>query len=163
MSSESSPPPNQQLAPTRHRDECVSRYFFDEKIGKIIMECKSESFWYRALPLSLGSMLVTQGLVYKGIFSPSKRFGSIPKVALAGVLGFVIGKASYMGACRKKFQDAGFAPFGNECPHWFRNFNYSKHHHGCDRAEGKNGPHGCPDHKPQQPTPDPTDISSKDP
>ncbi|XP_010009193.1 PREDICTED: OCIA domain-containing protein 2-like, partial [Nestor notabilis] len=28
--------------------------------------CKKESFWCRALPLSLGSMLVTQGLVSKG-------------------------------------------------------------------------------------------------
>ncbi|XP_059845162.1 OCIA domain-containing protein 2 isoform X3 [Hypanus sabinus] len=63
-----------------HQDGCA-RNFGDQKIAKIIMECKQESFWFRALPLSLGSMLVAQGLVYKGILSPSKRFGSIPKVA----------------------------------------------------------------------------------
>uniref|UniRef100_A0A663E2A0 OCIA domain-containing protein n=1 Tax=Aquila chrysaetos chrysaetos TaxID=223781 RepID=A0A663E2A0_AQUCH len=36
------------------------------EIAKIREECKKESFWYRALPLSLGSMLVTQGLASKG-------------------------------------------------------------------------------------------------
>ncbi|GCB61665.1 hypothetical protein scyTo_0014364, partial [Scyliorhinus torazame] len=165
MSSETSSPPNQQPAPTMNRGGCVSRHIYDEKIGKIIMECKSESFWYRAMPLSLGSMLVTQGLVYKGILSPSKRFGSIPKVALAGVLGFVIGKASYMGACRKKFQNAGFPPCGDEFSHGFRNFPFSKCHRGYDHGEGKNESLGQPDHwnKPQQPAQDPTDTSSQNP
>uniref|UniRef100_A0A8C0BWD8 OCIA domain-containing protein n=1 Tax=Buteo japonicus TaxID=224669 RepID=A0A8C0BWD8_9AVES len=37
-----------------------------EEIAKIHEECKKESFWYRSLPLSLGSMLVTQGLASKG-------------------------------------------------------------------------------------------------
>ncbi|KFV84963.1 OCIA domain-containing protein 2, partial [Struthio camelus australis] len=67
---------------------------------------------FTALPLSLGSMLVTQGLVSKGIFSASPRFGSLPKVAIAGVLGFAVGKMSYVGECQKKFQKAGIVPFG---------------------------------------------------
>ncbi|NWR89921.1 OCAD1 protein, partial [Furnarius figulus] len=79
---------------------------------RIYKECKQESFWYRALPLSLGSMLVTQGLISKGIFSASPRFGAYPKMALAGVLGFAIGKMSYMGECQKKFQKIGITPFG---------------------------------------------------
>ncbi|NXS85801.1 OCAD1 protein, partial [Erpornis zantholeuca] len=79
---------------------------------RIRKECKQESFWYRALPLSLGSMLVTQGLISKGIFSASQRFGPYPKMAIAGVLGFAIGKMSYMGECQKKFQKIGIAPFG---------------------------------------------------
>uniref|UniRef100_A0A8C3KYQ1 OCIA domain-containing protein n=1 Tax=Calidris pygmaea TaxID=425635 RepID=A0A8C3KYQ1_9CHAR len=37
-----------------------------EEIARIRKKCRKESFWYRALPLSLGSMLVTQGLVSKG-------------------------------------------------------------------------------------------------
>uniref|UniRef100_A0A8B9MYP2 OCIA domain-containing protein n=1 Tax=Accipiter nisus TaxID=211598 RepID=A0A8B9MYP2_9AVES len=36
------------------------------EIAKIREECKKESFWYRSLPLSLGSMLATQGLASKG-------------------------------------------------------------------------------------------------
>ncbi|NWT52827.1 OCAD2 protein, partial [Erythrocercus mccallii] len=79
---------------------------------RICKECKQESFWYRALPLSLGSMLVTQGLISKGIFSANPRFGPYPKMAIAGVLGFAIGKMSYMGECQKKFQKIGIAPFG---------------------------------------------------
>ncbi|NWR15141.1 OCAD1 protein, partial [Emberiza fucata] len=47
-----------------------------------------------------------------GIFSASPRFGSFPKMAIAGVLGFAIGKMSYMGECRKKFQKMGIAPIG---------------------------------------------------
>ncbi|XP_034267227.1 OCIA domain-containing protein 2-like isoform X2 [Pantherophis guttatus] len=38
-----------------------------EEIENINQRCKEESFWYRALPLSLGSMLITQGLISKGI------------------------------------------------------------------------------------------------
>ncbi|KFO99351.1 OCIA domain-containing protein 1, partial [Calypte anna] len=79
---------------------------------RIREECKKESFWYRALPLSLGSMLVTQGLVSKGIFSASPRFGALPKMAIAGGLGFAIGKMSYIGECQKKFEKIGIAPFG---------------------------------------------------
>ncbi|KAK2520931.1 Ociad2 [Columba livia] len=77
------------------------------EVARIRKECKKESFWYRALPLSLGSMLVTQGLVSKGIFSASPRFGALPKMAIAGVLGFAIGKMSYVGECKKKFQKIG--------------------------------------------------------
>ncbi|KFZ64952.1 OCIA domain-containing protein 1, partial [Antrostomus carolinensis] len=69
-------------------------------------------FIFTALPLSLGSMLVTQGLVSKGVFSASPRFGALPKMAIAGVLGFAIGKMSYIGECQKKFQKIGVAPFG---------------------------------------------------
>ncbi|XP_050646145.1 OCIA domain-containing protein 2 isoform X1 [Macaca thibetana thibetana] len=36
------------------------------EISKIMRECQEESFWKRALPFSLVSMLVTQGLVYQG-------------------------------------------------------------------------------------------------
>ncbi|KFZ50719.1 OCIA domain-containing protein 2, partial [Podiceps cristatus] len=78
---------------------------------RIREECKKESFCYRALPLSLGSMLVTQGLVSKGIFSASPRFGVLPKMTIAGVLGFAIGKMSYTGECQKEFQRIGIVPF----------------------------------------------------
>ncbi|XP_030047225.1 OCIA domain-containing protein 2 [Microcaecilia unicolor] len=83
-----------------------------EDVAKIIQECREESFWHRALPLSLGSMMATQGLVYKGYLSSNPRFGSLPKVALAGVLGFIIGKISYLGVCQEKFHKIGVQPFG---------------------------------------------------
>ncbi|XP_054679104.1 OCIA domain-containing protein 2 isoform X2 [Grus americana] len=101
------------------------------EIARIREECKKESFWYRALPLSLGSMLVTQGLVSKGIFSASPRFGALPKMAIAGVLGFAIGKMSYRGKCQKKFQKIGVVPLGPQ---------KKRHcHHTCKECEAKLG------------------------
>ncbi|KAF6372225.1 OCIA domain containing 2 [Rhinolophus ferrumequinum] len=74
------------------------------EISKIIRECQEESFWKRALPFSLVSMLVTQGLVHQ----------------VAGILGFGLGKASYIGICQSKFHSledqlrgAGFGPGHN--------------------------------------------------
>ncbi|XP_053556841.1 OCIA domain-containing protein 2 [Bombina bombina] len=114
---------------------CPVSHAHREDFTKLMKECKEESFWQRAVPLSLGSMLVTQGLLYKGYLTPNKRFGALPKLALAGVLGFAIGKISYIGQCQKKFErsgihmgDAGFFPgFGGgfgprflkhkHCPH----------------------------------------------
>uniref|UniRef100_G1NTW1 OCIA domain containing 2 n=5 Tax=Vespertilionidae TaxID=9431 RepID=G1NTW1_MYOLU len=73
-----------------------------------------------ALPFSLGSMLVTQGLVHHGYLAANPRFGSLPKVALAGILGYGLGKASYIGVCQSKFHSlddqlrgAGFGPGHN--------------------------------------------------
>nr|XP_056711836.1 OCIA domain-containing protein 2 [Euleptes europaea] len=90
-----------------------------EEIARIRQECKEESFWYRGLPLSLGSMLVVQGLVANGTFKASPRFGPLPKMALAGALGFAVGTMSYMRTCQKKFQSIGVHPFFPKwhCPH----------------------------------------------
>ncbi|XP_054020350.1 OCIA domain-containing protein 2 [Dryobates pubescens] len=101
------------------------------EIARIREECRSESFWYRALPLSLGSMLVTQGLVSKGIFSANPRFGAFPKMAIAGVLGYAIGKMSYFGECQKKFEKIGIVPWG---PPKKRHCN-----HTCKECEAKVG------------------------
>uniref|UniRef100_A0A8I5YCD2 OCIA domain containing 2 n=1 Tax=Rattus norvegicus TaxID=10116 RepID=A0A8I5YCD2_RAT len=116
------------------------------EIAKIIRECQEESFWKRALPFSLISMLVTQGLVHQGYLAANPRFGSLPKVArhernllsswrrfllqevplepqehkVAGLLGFGLGKASYIRVCQSKFHSfedqlrgAGFGPEHN--------------------------------------------------
>ncbi|KAM9295274.1 OCIA domain-containing protein 2 [Morus bassanus] len=97
------------------------------EIARIHEECKNE----RSLPLSLGSMLVTQGLISKRIFSASSRFGALPKMAIASVLGFAIGKMSYIGECPKKFQKIGIVPFGPQ---------QKRHcHHTCNECEGKLG------------------------
>uniref|UniRef100_A0ABI7W5W5 OCIA domain containing 2 n=1 Tax=Felis catus TaxID=9685 RepID=A0ABI7W5W5_FELCA len=97
------------------------------EISKIIRECQEESFWKRALPFSLVSMLATQGLVHHGYLASNPRFGSLPKVALAGILGFALGKASYIRVCQSKFHSvedqlrgAGFGPGHNRVAfkHW---------------------------------------------
>ncbi|TRZ00736.1 hypothetical protein DNTS_035694 [Danionella cerebrum] len=81
----------------------TGQHFPREEVKQIWKECQNESFWYRALPLSTGSMAVTGGLIYNGVWKQSKRFGYFPKLLLAGLVGFAVGKASYFGNCREKF------------------------------------------------------------
>ncbi|KAI3368994.1 hypothetical protein L3Q82_025963, partial [Scortum barcoo] len=111
-----------------HMDD---RHIHRDDLRKIWKECHEESLWYRALPLSLGSMAVTGGLIYNGVWKSSKRFGPFPKLAVAGILGYIVGKASYASTCRSKFQalgigegpgfgpwseGGGFGPFWNRGP-----------------------------------------------
>ncbi|XP_050994221.1 OCIA domain-containing protein 2 isoform X2 [Labeo rohita] len=76
-----------------------------EDIKAIWKECQNESFWYRALPLSAGSMAVTGSLIYSGVWKKSKRFGYFPKLILAGILGYAVGKASYIGTCTERLNN----------------------------------------------------------
>ncbi|KAM4706470.1 OCIA domain-containing protein 2 [Discoglossus pictus] len=143
VSSETAPT-QKQPAPQGFKMQCpISSHGHKEDFAKIIKECKEESFWQRALPLSLGSMLVTQGLLYKGYLTPNKRFGIFPKLALAGVLGFIAGKVSYMGACQRKFErsgiqigDAGYFPaFAGGFGPGFRKHKHC--HHTCEECKAK--------------------------
>ncbi|KAG8591839.1 hypothetical protein GDO81_000327 [Engystomops pustulosus] len=140
-------------APQKSLTHCPKSYAHREDFRKIIKECKEESFWYRALPLSVTSMIATQVLIYQGYLSKNKRFGSLPKLALAGILGFAIGKISYIGTCQKKFEaigvqkpfDGAFGPgFG---PGFFKH--HDKHcHHTCEECKKK-----CAKDKEQSPEP----------
>ncbi|XP_068176051.1 OCIA domain-containing protein 2 [Antennarius striatus] len=96
-------------------------------------ECQEESFWYRALPFSAAGMTFTGILIYNGIWKSSKRFGPFPKLIGAGIFGFALGKASYAGTCRKKFQQLGFGPdrYGKDRDHRLRC------HHVCDECKKK--------------------------
>nr|XP_030736366.1 OCIA domain-containing protein 2 isoform X4 [Globicephala melas] len=98
------------------------------EISKIIRECQEESFWKRALPFSLVSMLVTQGLVHH----------------VAGILGFGLGKASYIRVCQSKFHSfegqlrgAGFGPGHNR--HCLLTCEECKTKHGLNK-EGSSQP-----------------------
>ncbi|XP_031430231.1 OCIA domain-containing protein 1 isoform X2 [Clupea harengus] len=65
-----------------------------------------------ALPFSAVAVGITQVLVHKGIIAPSPRFGSLPKVALAGLFGYMGGKMSYMKVCQEKFKNLENSPLG---------------------------------------------------
>ncbi|XP_068581606.1 OCIA domain-containing protein 2 [Cebidichthys violaceus] len=111
------------------------RHVHREDLRKVWKECHEESFWYRALPLSAGSMAVTGGLLYKGIWNSSKRFGPFPKLAVAGILGYAVGKASYVGTCRSKFQGLGLEDRPGFGP-WSRPGHRSCHHV-CEECKKK--------------------------
>ncbi|XP_042339333.1 OCIA domain-containing protein 2 [Plectropomus leopardus] len=118
------------------------RHIYRDDVRKIWKECHEESFWYRALPLSLGSMAVTGGLIYNGVWKRSKQFGPFPKLIVAGILGYAVGKASYVGTCRSKFQKIGIegGPWSEEGR--FGPFNKSGQghrscHHVCEECKKK--------------------------
>ncbi|XP_066488234.1 OCIA domain-containing protein 1 [Tiliqua scincoides] len=87
-------------------------YIPTEDERRVFRECNNESFWYRSLPISAVSMLVTQMLINKGILTTHSRFGSLPKVAFAGVCGYIAGKISYMKTCQEKFKRLENSPLG---------------------------------------------------
>ncbi|XP_043911658.1 OCIA domain-containing protein 1 isoform X2 [Protopterus annectens] len=88
------------------------QYVPTEEERRTFKECNQESFWYRSLPFSAISMFVTQGLISKGVLSTSARFGSIPKVAFAGIFGYLAGKLSYTKTCQEKFKRLENSPLG---------------------------------------------------
>nr|XP_020645324.1 OCIA domain-containing protein 2 [Pogona vitticeps]XP_020645325.1 OCIA domain-containing protein 2 [Pogona vitticeps]XP_020645327.1 OCIA domain-containing protein 2 [Pogona vitticeps]XP_020645328.1 OCIA domain-containing protein 2 [Pogona vitticeps] len=121
-----------EASPGERKDQkmhCPISNVNTEEIAKIRKQCREESFWYRALPLSLGSMLVVQGLVANGILKPNPRLGPFPKMALAGVLGYAVGTMSYIRICMKKFESAG-APFFGKGQKWHC-------HHTCEQCQAK--------------------------
>ncbi|XP_041929701.1 OCIA domain-containing protein 1-like [Alosa sapidissima] len=79
---------------------------------RVFRECNQESFWYRSVPISVISMAVTQALITRGALTSSTGFGSLPKVAFAGVCGYLGGKISYMKTCQEKFKNLSYSPLG---------------------------------------------------
>uniref|UniRef100_A0A8K9UPN2 OCIA domain containing 2 n=1 Tax=Oncorhynchus mykiss TaxID=8022 RepID=A0A8K9UPN2_ONCMY len=98
------------------------RHIHRDDVRQIWKDCKEESFWYRALPLSLGSMAVSGGLIYKARQPVLQSFNMFMTNDLvpsaAGVLGYAVGKASYVTTCRNKFQRLG-PVFGPESEYGF--------------------------------------------
>ncbi|XP_043547291.1 OCIA domain-containing protein 1 [Chiloscyllium plagiosum] len=111
-------------------------YIPTEDERRVFRECNQESFYYRSLPFSGMSMLVTQVLISRGILSTSTRFGSIPKVAFAGFCGYLIGKISYMRTCQEKFMRLKNSPLGDALRQGHRRF---PHPHSYQKSEFSDG------------------------
>uniref|UniRef100_A0A8C5MBD8 OCIA domain-containing protein 1 n=1 Tax=Leptobrachium leishanense TaxID=445787 RepID=A0A8C5MBD8_9ANUR len=87
-------------------------YDLTEEEKNVLRQCSQESFWSRALPLSVVSMTLTQVLIAKGILTASGRFGAIPKVAFAGFFGYMAGKISYQKTCLDRLMNLEGSPAG---------------------------------------------------
>ncbi|XP_044273989.1 OCIA domain-containing protein 1 isoform X5 [Varanus komodoensis] len=87
-------------------------YVLTEEEKRTFRECGRESFLYRSLPFSAVSMMVTQMLIQKGVLTTHTRFGSLPKVAFAGFIGYIGGKFSYVSKCQEKFKQLENSPLG---------------------------------------------------
>ena len=77
-------------------------YVPTEEEKRVFKECRQESLLYRALPCSLANMFL----------AASRWHASLPKVAFAGLCGYVAGKISYIGTCREKFMKLENSPLG---------------------------------------------------
>ncbi|XP_014279553.1 OCIA domain-containing protein 1 isoform X2 [Halyomorpha halys] len=69
---------------------------------RVLQECNRESFYQRCLPLSTIFGVGTYFGVNSGYLKPHPRFGAVPKVVGAVVLGYLMGKISYQGKCAEK-------------------------------------------------------------
>lgn len=80
-----------------------------------LAECHEECFWFRSVPLAATSMLITQGLISKGILSSHPKYGSIPKLIFACIVGYFAGKLSYVKTCQEKFKKLENSPLEKHC------------------------------------------------
>ncbi|XP_041987239.1 OCIA domain-containing protein 1 isoform X2 [Aricia agestis] len=78
------------------------QYKFSAEELRVLKECNSESFVQRSAPLGTLLGLATYFGVQKGHLKPNARFGAYPKVSLAVIVGYFIGKISYQQACAEK-------------------------------------------------------------
>ncbi|XP_039763828.1 OCIA domain-containing protein 1 isoform X2 [Pararge aegeria] len=69
---------------------------------KALEECDKESFYQRCLPFSTLFSALTYAGIRLGHLKPNPRFGAFPKVTLAVIVGYFLGKLSYQQACAEK-------------------------------------------------------------
>jgi len=70
---------------------------------KVLQSCQSESFWYRSIPVSALLASAAHFGVLRGYLKPHPSWGARPKVVLGSILGYFLGKFSYVDVCADKF------------------------------------------------------------
>jgi len=70
---------------------------------RVLNECNQESFFKRSMPATLLAGLATSIAGKQGYLKPNSRYGMGPKIALASILGYFVGKVSYVNVCADKF------------------------------------------------------------
>ncbi|XP_063634236.1 OCIA domain-containing protein 1 isoform X2 [Cydia splendana] len=96
----------QQLTPTppgqRQNSPLQGSYKFTADELRVLGQCNRESFYQRSLPLGTSLGVTTYIAIQKGYFKPNARFGAIPKISFAVLVGYFVGKLSYQEACAEK-------------------------------------------------------------
>ena len=70
---------------------------------RVMESCTNEAFWYRSIPIGAFLASLAHLGVQRGFLRPSLNYGSGPKVILGGIVGYFLGKASYVNICADKF------------------------------------------------------------
>ncbi|KAF6200978.1 hypothetical protein GE061_005425 [Apolygus lucorum] len=69
---------------------------------RVLQQCNKDSFYQRSLPMSAFLGTGTYWAVKAGYLRPGAKFGAIPKVSVAVVVGYLVGKISYQQVCAEK-------------------------------------------------------------
>ncbi|XP_013109832.1 OCIA domain-containing protein 1-like [Stomoxys calcitrans] len=101
-----------------------AKYRFNEDELRVLHECKTESFYQRSLPLSTTFGLAAYLGVKRGVLTPNAKYGAVPKVILAAMLGYFVGKWSYRQKCAEKLMALPDSKFGEMLRH--------RKHHKCE-------------------------------
>ncbi|CAG4978056.1 unnamed protein product [Colias eurytheme] len=88
--------------PVRNVTHPLRYYEFSQDEIKALEECDKESFYQRCLPFSTLFATLTYAAIKYGHLKPNPRFGAFPKVTLAVIMGYFLGKLSYQQACAEK-------------------------------------------------------------
>ncbi|XP_017772925.1 PREDICTED: OCIA domain-containing protein 1 [Nicrophorus vespilloides] len=87
-------------------------YQFNAEEMRVVRECNRESFLQRCLPLGTIFGVSSYMAIKQGYFRPSPRFGAAPKVTIAVVVGYFMGKFSYQQKCAEKLMQLPNSPIG---------------------------------------------------
>ncbi|KAL0902819.1 hypothetical protein ABMA27_000607 [Loxostege sticticalis] len=79
-----------------------AQYRFSQDELRVLGDCNRESFFQRSLPMGTALGLGTYAAVQAGHLRANPRFGAFPKITLAVVVGYFLGKLSYQQACAEK-------------------------------------------------------------
>ncbi|XP_037075627.1 OCIA domain-containing protein 1-like isoform X2 [Pollicipes pollicipes] len=105
-----SPPPG--MAGREQRGGPPQSPRLTQEEARVLRECNQESFYRRSVPVSCLMMAGTLYMIRSGRWRPSKTLGPAPKVAAAGVVGYFIGKISYLEVCKEKLMALPNSPVG---------------------------------------------------
>lgn len=94
--------PKWKCPPAKNVTHPLRYYEFTPEEMKALEECDKESFYQRCLPFSSVFAALTYAGVKNGTFKANPRFGAIPKVTLAVIVGYFLGKMSYQQVCAEK-------------------------------------------------------------
>ena len=95
--------PHQQVQQMQDQMAMAGKKPLSPEEQVVMAACQSESFWYRSLPISGVLAMTAHVAVNTGYLSPSPRFGSRPKVVIGSIIGYFLGKFSYVNECSDKF------------------------------------------------------------
>ncbi|XP_076053275.1 OCIA domain-containing protein asrij [Oratosquilla oratoria] len=103
---------NQPSSPSNVGSEQPMRQIFTPEELRTLRECSNEAFYYRCMPLAA---ILSSGVfiaIRRGILSASPRFGYVPKILGASLVGYFGGKLSYQSACAEKIMRLPNSPLG---------------------------------------------------